>query len=140
MDYLILAYVLIGLGLLLMMADLFIPISGGVLFVLGIGALIVGVVMTFTSGSYETGLVTLVILFVAIPTFSTLVFRVWPRTAMGRRLFLSGPHEDDTLANMPVNLELENLAVVLGEPCRHCGPAAPPSSTVAALTPSAKAA
>jgi len=109
MDYLILAYVLIGLGLLFLMAELFIPITGGVLFVLGVGALIVGVVMTFTAGSYETGLATLIALFVAIPLTSTLVFRVWPRTALGKRLFLADPHEDDTLANMPVHLELENL-------------------------------
>ena len=30
MDYLVLAYVLIGLGLLLMLAELFIPVTGGV--------------------------------------------------------------------------------------------------------------
>ncbi len=105
---LLIAFVLIGLGLLLMLAELFIPTTG-VLFVLGIGALIVGLVMTFTSGSHETGLVTLVAVFVAIPLFSTLVLRVWPQTPLGRRLFLANPPEDDTLANMPVNLELENL-------------------------------
>lgn len=108
MDYLVLAYVLIGVGLMLMAAQVFVPVVG-ILFALGLGALVVGVVLTFTNGGYEVGLVTLVAVFLTMPLFSILVFRVWPRTAMGKRLFLAAPLDDNTLANMPVHLELEAL-------------------------------
>src|SRR5262249_12341264 len=36
-------------------------------------------------------------------------FHYWPKTPMGKRFFLTGTQEDDTLAKMPVNLELEQL-------------------------------
>ena len=62
MDNLTLAYVLIALGLLLLVAELFLP-TGGVLFVLSVGALIVGVAMTFAYDQ-STGMVTLVAGFV----------------------------------------------------------------------------
>jgi membrane-bound serine protease (ClpP class) len=102
-----LAYILIGLGLLLLVAELFIP-TGGILFVLSIGALVVGVAMTFYHDSV-IGMITLVVVFIAIPVLATLAFHYWPKTPLGKRFFLTGPPEDDTLARMPVNLELEQL-------------------------------
>src|SRR5262249_19173518 len=56
-----------------------------------------------------TGVITLIAVFVVVPVVMTFVFRYAPRTAFGRRLFLSGPQDDETVANMPVNLELEQL-------------------------------
>src|SRR5262245_18451684 len=48
-------------------------------------------------------------MFIAIPLLFTLVTRLAPRTAFGRRLFLTSPNEDETIASMPTNLELEQL-------------------------------
>jgi membrane-bound serine protease (ClpP class) len=107
MDNLTLAYVLIGLGLALLLAELFLP-TGGVLFVLSVGALVVGVAMTF-SYDQSTGVVTLIAVFVAIPLLGAIAFHYWPKTPLGKRFFLSGPDQDATVASMPVNLELEQL-------------------------------
>jgi membrane-bound serine protease (ClpP class) len=107
MDNLTLAYVLIALGLVLLLAELFLP-TGGVLFVLSVGALVVGVAMTFAYDQ-STGMVTLLGVFVAVPLLGTIAFHYWPRTALGKRFMLSGPEEDATVATMPVNLELEQL-------------------------------
>ncbi len=107
MDNLTLAYVLIGLGLALLLAELFLP-TGGVLFVLSVGALVVGVAMTF-SYDQSTGVVTLIAVFVAIPVLGAVAFHYWPKTPLGKRFFLSGPDQDATVASMPVNLELEQL-------------------------------
>jgi membrane-bound serine protease (ClpP class) len=111
MDNLILAYGLIALGLVLLAAELFVP-TGGILFVLAVGALVVGVAMTFaesTGGSMARGVVTLIAIVVIIPIVGPILIHYWPKTPVGRRFFLNRPDEDDTLANMPVNLELEQL-------------------------------
>jgi membrane-bound serine protease (ClpP class) len=107
MDNLTLAYVLIGLGLVLLLAELFLP-TGGVLFVLSLVALIVGVTMTFKYDQ-STGIVTLIAVFVAIPILGAAAFHYWPKTPMGKRFVLTGPEEDATVATMPVNIELEQL-------------------------------
>jgi membrane-bound ClpP family serine protease len=107
MDNLLLAYGLIVLGLVLLAAELFLP-TGGILFVLAVGALVVGVAMTFAE-STSRGMVTLIAIFVIIPIVGPILIHYWPKTPVGKRFFLSRPDEDDTLANMPVNLELEQL-------------------------------
>src|SRR5262249_16866212 len=44
-----------------------------------------------------------------LPLLGGILLHYWPRTRMGKRMFLSGPDEDATVASMPVNLELERL-------------------------------
>ncbi|HMF15704.1 MAG TPA: hypothetical protein VKE98_00790 [Gemmataceae bacterium] len=112
MDNLVLAYTLVVVGLLLLAAELFLP-TGGILFVLAIGALVVGVAMTFAS-STSRGMVTLISVFVIIPIVGPILIHYWPKTPLGRRFFLAAQNEDDTLANMPVNLELEQLRGRIG--------------------------
>jgi membrane-bound ClpP family serine protease len=102
-----LAYLMILLGLLLLVAEFFIP-SGGVLLALSLAAIAIGVVMTF-SYSIDTGLITLLGLFVVIPAVVGVMLHYWQKTRMGRRFFLSGPEQDATIASMPVHLELEQL-------------------------------
>jgi membrane-bound serine protease (ClpP class) len=103
----ILGYLLVALGLILMASELLLP-TGGILFVIGIGGLIVGVAMTF---SYDAtrGLILLIALFVLLPIAGPLLMHYWPKTPVGRRLVLSGPEDDAAIATMPVNLELEGL-------------------------------
>lgn len=107
MDNLVLAYALIVLGLILLAAELFLP-TGGILFVLAVGALVVGVAMTFAS-STSRGMVTLIAVFIIIPILGPILIHYWPKTPLGKRFFLTAQNEDETLANMPVNLELEQL-------------------------------
>ena len=101
-------WILIILGLILLLGELFIP-TGGILFVLSVAALVVGVAMTYYSNSTGAFLAALLFVAVGAPTLFGLAFYYWPKTAMGKRFFLAGPEEDHTLATTPVNLELEQL-------------------------------
>ena len=107
MDNLFLAYTLIIIGLLLMAAELFLP-TGGIVFVLGLAGIIAGVAIAFNR-SPSQGIVTLVAIVVLVPLFGPLLMHYWPRTAIGKKMMLTGPEEDATVAQMPVNLELEQL-------------------------------
>jgi membrane-bound serine protease (ClpP class) len=91
-----------------LLAELFIP--SGVCFVLAVAAIIGGVVMTFLASSDPyVGWMTLIGVFIAIPSVLGILFHYWPRMPVGRRFFLTGQEEDETLASMPVNVELEQL-------------------------------
>jgi len=119
------AYLLIALGVLLLLSELFIP-SGGILFVVGIVALVGGIIMTFLpacNGSTSTGMITLITVLIALPILGSLALHYWPKTAMGKRMILSGPDEDATIASMPVNLELEQLRGRFGKTISALRPA-----------------
>jgi membrane-bound serine protease (ClpP class) len=103
---LILAYVLIGVGFLLLVGELF--CTSGTLLVLALTSIAAGVGLAFYHGS-STGLFTLLGVMIVLPVFGGLLLRYWPKTRWGRRMLLSAPDEDATVASMPVNLELERL-------------------------------
>jgi membrane-bound serine protease (ClpP class) len=103
---LVLAYVLIAIGFLLMVGELF--FTSGTLLVLALTSIAAGVGLAFYHGS-STGLFTLLGVLIALPLFGGFLARYWPKTRMGRRMLLSAPDEDATVASMPVNLELERL-------------------------------
>jgi membrane-bound serine protease (ClpP class) len=108
MEPLYLAFILIGAGIVLLLAELFIP--SGIFFVLAVAAIVGGVVLTFThSNETYIGWITLISVFIVLPALGSMILHYWPRTPMGKRFFLNRPEEDATLASMPVNLELEQL-------------------------------
>lgn len=120
---LLIAYALIVVGLLLLVAELFIP-SGGLLFVLAVSGIVGGISMTFIyGGDTYVGWLTLIGVFVIVPVLGRVMFVYWPKTAMGRRFFLSHPDEDATVASMPVNVELEQLRGRLGRALSPLRPA-----------------
>lgn len=104
---LVIAYALIVVGLLLMAAELFLP-TGGITFVLGVGGVIAGIAIAFNR-SPQQGIVTLIVVVILVPLLGPLLMHYWPRTALGKKFVLPGPDEDVTIAQMPVNLELEQL-------------------------------
>jgi membrane-bound serine protease (ClpP class) len=113
MEWVTLAFILIAAGLLLLVAELFIP--SGIFLVLAICTIVAGVVITFLySPDPYTGWLTLLFVCVMLPAIAALLVHFWPKTAMGKRFFLQGPEEDATLATMPVNLELEQLRGRIG--------------------------
>jgi membrane-bound serine protease (ClpP class) len=109
MQPLTLAFLLIVIGLLMLVAELFVP--SGVFFALSLAGIGGGVAMTFLySNDSYTGWLTLLVVFIVVPALGGLVIKYWPRTPMGRRFFLQQQTEDDaTIASMPVNVELEQL-------------------------------
>jgi membrane-bound ClpP family serine protease len=107
MENLTLAYGLIALGVVLLLAELFLP--SGILAVLALAALVVGLAMSF-SGSPSTGVATLLTLFVVLMVLISVARYYLPRSGMGRRLFLHRtPEEDETLAHTTAHQELERL-------------------------------
>ena len=108
MESLALAYALIALGIVLLVGELFVP-TGGVLFLLSMLSILIGIGMVFVYGDTSTGLLTLLALFGAGPVIAGLFFVLWPYTPLGRRTLRVVPDQDATVANMPVNLELEAL-------------------------------
>ena len=103
-----LSYVLIVAGFLLLAGELFIPTSG-TLFVASVVCIAAGIGMTFYYGSAGIGLVTLIGVFILFPIVGSILLHYWPRTRIGKQLFLSRPDADATMASLPVNLELERL-------------------------------
>jgi membrane-bound serine protease (ClpP class) len=121
-DFLPLAWILIAIGLVFMAAELLLP-THGILFGLGVGAAIIGVALTFRYG-LSTGVITLMVVIVVVPLLGGVLLRIWPKTPLGKHLFLPGPEDDQTVANMPVNLELERLRGRYGKTLsalRPCG-------------------
>jgi membrane-bound serine protease (ClpP class) len=105
--YLTMGYALIALGFVLLLAELFIPTSG-TLFVVAVASIAVGVTFTFWYDR-ATGAWTLVGVFIALPVLGKILLTYWPRTRMGRRMMLIARPEDDTLASLHANQELEDL-------------------------------
>ncbi len=108
-----LAYVLIAAGFLLLVAELFIP-SGGILSVLSVGSIAVGVVLVFTDNP-QRGWWTLLGVFLALPIFGAVLFKIWPKTPMGKKLFLNAQVDDRERAMMPEHEELESLRGKIGQ-------------------------
>jgi len=80
---------LLGTGVLLAIAEIFIP-SHGVLTLLSVGAFLAAVITAFLMGQ-TPGFVTLVGALLLTPLLIYVLLRVWPHTPVARRLILSGP-------------------------------------------------
>src|SRR5438270_8978664 len=95
--FLTLGLTLIGIGLLLLLADLF--ITSGVLAVLAMGCMVIGLVFVFRHDT-TIGLLTSGGLFVGVPLAGWVLLRFFPGIGWRRG------HEvvADTVAEMPVNL------------------------------------
>lgn len=120
-NQLILGFLLIGAGFLLLAVDLF--LMSGILAVLSLGAIIVGVILTFFGGGISIGVVTAVAVFIALPVTVRMLLYLWPRTSMGRHFLLTEQSEDATVAALPVNQELEQLKGRIGRTLSALRPA-----------------
>jgi membrane-bound serine protease (ClpP class) len=118
---LILGFLLIGAGFLLLFAELF--LTSGLLTVLSLAAIVAGVILTYVGGGVGVGVTTSIVVFVALPIAVRLMLYFWPRTPMGRHLFLTGQPEDATVAALPVNQELDNLKGRIGRALSALRPA-----------------
>jgi membrane-bound ClpP family serine protease len=112
MDILALAYVLLVAGLVLMVAEMFIP-TGGVCFLLAALCAIAGIALIFFYGDTTTGVIALLGFFVVAPLFLSALFYLWPHSLWGRRL-VPNPEDDMTVAAMPGNAQLEQLTGRIG--------------------------
>ena len=83
-DDLVIALVFEALGIVLLVAELFLP-SHGVLTVLAVGSLGGGIFCAFR---YDTtfGYASLVLSLLFLPAFAVAAVKIWPRTFVGRRV------------------------------------------------------
>jgi membrane-bound serine protease (ClpP class) len=105
-----------------MVAELMLP-THGILFGLGLAAVLIGVILSFGAG-ISTGVTILTVMVIVVPALMGILLHFWPKTPMGKRLFLRQPNDDDAVANMPATIELERLRGRFGRTVsalRPCG-------------------
>lgn len=101
------AFLLLVLGMGLAILEIFIP-SGGILGFLSICSILSAIVMGFRQGS-AIGVLILLVAIVGLPVVIVLALKVWPKTAMGRRVLLMAPKSDDVLPEDPRADHLKSL-------------------------------
>ncbi len=115
--FLTLGLVLIGIGLLLLLVDLF--IASGALAVLALAAVVLGLVFVFR---YDTvvGLLTFAGLFIGVPLVGGAIVRFWPGVLPWRR---GQEVVADTVAELPIIQELAELKGRYGKAISSLRPA-----------------
>ncbi len=119
MDPVTLAYILIAVGAILVVAEMFIP-TGFILVVIGVASALVGVGLLFANASLESAVTALIGVCLGGPMLAGLLFYLWPYSPMGRNV-VQADH-DATIASMAGNAELEGL---LGKTGRTVSPLRP---------------
>lgn len=99
---------LLGVGLGLIVLEVFVP-SGGVLGLLAVLALGAGVVTAFIEQGVAAGLAVLAGVFVAVPAVLMLAFRWFPATPLGRRVLPPPPQPEDVLPDIGERRRLRGL-------------------------------
>ena len=113
MEILSLAWLLIGIAVLLLGMELVLP-TGGVLFLLSTAAMLAGVGIMFYAGESTLGLITLLATFLLIPVAAWVTFYVWPKTLFGRHL-AAPVAQEMTVDLMPGNASLHDLDGKIGK-------------------------
>lgn len=118
---LIWATLVLCLGLMLLVAELFLP-SGGVLGIMAGLALIGSVALAFQQ-SGRAGLLFLLVVLVALPTIVGVGLHLWPRTPIGRRMLLARPNPEDIDSTNEVDRHLHSLVGKVGRTLTQLRPA-----------------
>ncbi len=101
------ALILMGLGLGLAVLEVFFP-SAGILGFLSFCSIMAAVYMGFRQGSW-IGMSILAAAIIGLPLTVVVAFKVWPKTAMGRRVLLMTPSSEDVLPDDPQREHLKSL-------------------------------
>ena len=112
MDYTVLAYILIALSFVLLIAELFIP-TGFILVGVGAVCALVGLALLFMFGSMESAVSATLVVCLGGPIASGFFFYLWPHTPMGRRL-IRAVEKDADAAAMSANSEFGDLRNKIG--------------------------
>lgn len=111
---------LFGVGMAVLIAELFIP-SHGVLSVVGVGFIIAGVAMTFKDYGEKAGTLALIACLIALPAFALGALKIWPKTAIGRRIAPPNP----TFSPLDTSVPIADLSRYLGKTGRSVSPLRP---------------
>ena len=118
-DVLILV-LLYGLGVLILVAEIFIP-SHGILTVVGLGLLIAGIVQTFSYAGRDAGIIAVFACLVFVPAFAILAIKYWHRTPIGKRIAPPNP----TLTAADTSVPIEEINSLIGRTGRTVSPLRP---------------
>jgi membrane-bound ClpP family serine protease len=132
--YLTLAFVLIGCGVVLLLAEFFLP-TGGILVVVGLGLMIVAVGVILLYGSTTEAVAAIIATCIGLPIAGNLLFYGWQR--LSRQVSLDSETVQATVANTPEAAELEQLKGRYGKtvsPMRPAGSVEIDGRRVDALT------
>ena len=104
------AILLLTAGLGLAILEIFFP-SAGILGFLSAIAIVTAIVLGFRDGPL-TGMAILTVAVIGLPIALVGALKVWPKTAMGRRVLLMSPKNEDVL---PVDPQRERLKSFVGQ-------------------------
>jgi membrane-bound ClpP family serine protease len=99
LDPLAWSIILMLLGCIVMVLEVFIP-SGGILAVLSAAAFVGAILMAFQRGPV-TGFAFVMTTVVAVPAVLALAFKAWPKTRIGRAFMGELPTEEEVLPDDP---------------------------------------
>ena len=102
-------FLLYGAGVLILVAEIFIP-SHGILTVAGLGFLSTAVVRTFLDFGREAGVASALACLVALPVFGYVSVKYWRRTPIGRRIVPANP----VLTSADTSVPIERLSALVG--------------------------
>ena len=100
--------VLIVVGLLVMVLEVFLP-SGGILGFLSLTAIVAAIATAFIELGSTAGVIVLAVATVMTPAVLALAFRWFPETPLGRRILPPPPEPSDVAPSAARRLELEKL-------------------------------
>jgi membrane-bound ClpP family serine protease len=117
---LIWAIILLVVGLIILVIEMFVP-SGGILAVLAGGSLLVSLGLAFSQG-LGTGVIFLAVVVTTVPTIVGAGMHYWPQTRLGRKMILEPPNPDDV---DPTNERDRALRTLVGQVGRTLTPHLP---------------
>ena len=112
MDWIFISLILLGLGVGVIIMELFIP-SAGVLGVIATILIVSGVVVAFFK-SMIAGATVLALTVLSLPMLFALLIKVWPNTPIGRRVLIGNFKEQDVLPLSEAYTEYHKLVGQLG--------------------------
>jgi len=107
-------------GLLLLVAEIFIP-SHGVLTLVGLGFVVAGLVQTFSTYGQGAGLAALAACLVLLPAMAFVAVKYWRSTPIGRRI--APPNRK--LTNADIGVPIDELNPLIGQKGRTVSPLRP---------------
>ncbi|MFM2093761.1 MAG: hypothetical protein RIS70_885, partial [Planctomycetota bacterium] len=99
--------ILLGIGLLIIGIEMFVP-SGGLLGILS-GLCILGAIIVGFTASLKFGLLMLIMVSVLLPVVFVLAVRYWPSTPIGRLIMIRPPTSDEVLPDAEARRNLQRL-------------------------------
>ncbi len=112
--------VLYLVGMLILLAEIFIP-SHGILSIAGIGFLVVAIVKTFQYGGQNAGVIAILACMVILPALAFVAIKYWHRTPIGK--LISPPNPQLTVDD--IGVPVEELQRLIGQTGRAVSPLRP---------------